>query len=186
MSLLFKTVARAWRLFHPQLRIGKGVEVDPRAWLGRGGKIAIGDNSIVRAGAFLLPSGGFISIGNNSSINQYVVINGEGGVTIGNSVMIASFCAFYAANHVFSDPTIPIERQGMCTRGGIKIADDVWIGTHAVILDGVSVGTGSVIAAGTVVTKDVPRFSIVAGVPGTVRGKRGQTIVPAGSVKQPC
>jgi len=154
-----------FKLWNPKLELGKNVRIDPRAFIARGGKINIDDDCVIRAGAMLLPSGGEISIGKNTSINQYTIINGQGNVTIGNKVLIAAFVSMYAANHKFEDPNIPIRDQGMYTKGGIKIEDDVWIGTHVVILDGVTIGKGSIVSAGSVVTQDIEPFSIVGGVP---------------------
>jgi len=168
LTLLF------FKLWNKQLQVGRNVEIDPRAFIARGGRVILGDESVIRAGAMLLPSSGFISIGNKTSINQYTVINGHGGVTIGNSVMVAAFVAMFAGNHNFDDPALPILEQGMNTKGGIKIEDDVWIGTHAVILDGVIIGRGSVIGAGTVVTKNVLPYSVVTGVPGKMVRSRLQ------------
>lgn len=82
--------------------------------------------------------------------------------------MIAAFTSIFAGSHVFSDPNVPMQDQGMSTKGGIFIQDDVWIGTHAAILDGVTIGSGSIVAAGAVVTCDVPPGVIVAGVPAKV------------------
>jgi len=175
MKLGYKIIGLLFRFWNGQLELGRGVKIDPRAFIARGGPVSLGDQSVLRAGAMLLPSRGFITIGRRSSINQYAVINGQGGVRIGDSVMIAAFVSMFAANHVFDDPSIPILEQGISSKGGIKIEDDVWIGSHAVILDGVTIGTGSVIGAGAVVTKDVPPFSIVAGVPARVVRKRTQT-----------
>ena len=172
MNLLPLLTLLFFKSWNNQLQVGRNVEIDPRAFIARGGRVTLGDESVIRAGAMLLPSSGSISIGNKTSINQYTVINGEGGVTIGNSVMVAAFVAMFAANHIFDDPALPILEQGTSTKGGIKIEDDVWIGTHAVILDGVIIGKGSVIGAGTVVTKNVLPYSVVAGVPGkTVRSR---------------
>lgn len=172
MSLLHHLSVLFFKLWNGQLQVGRNVKIDPRAFIARGGHVTLGNRAVIRAGVMLLPSSGFICIGNKTSINHYAIINGQGGVTIGNSVMIAAFVSIFAANHNFSDPTLSILEQGMSTKGGIKIEDDVWIGTHAIILDGVSIGKGSVIGAGTVVTKNVPPYSVTVGVPGrTVRSR---------------
>lgn len=163
-----------FRLFNRQLKIGSSVKFDPRSFPARGGPIEIGSNSVIRAGAMLLPAGGIITIGERTSINQYVVINGDGGVKIGNDVMIAAFCALFSSNHRFDRLDIPMMQQGMVSKGGIVIEDDVWIGAHCVILDGVTIGNGSVIAAGAVVTRNVEPFSIIAGVPANVIARRDQ------------
>jgi acetyltransferase-like isoleucine patch superfamily enzyme len=165
MNLLPVLTLLFFKLWNNQLHVGRKVQIDPRAFIARGGHVTLGEGTVIRAGAMLLPSSGFIAIGNKTSVNQYTVINGQGGVIIGNSVMIAAFVAMFAANHDFADPTIPMAEQGTSTKGGIKIEDDVWIGTHAVILDGVSIGRGSVIGAGAVVTQDVPPYSVMMGVP---------------------
>jgi acetyltransferase-like isoleucine patch superfamily enzyme len=165
MNLLPVLTVLLFKLWNNQLQAGRKVEVDPRAFIARGGRVTLGEETVIRAGAMLLPSSGFISIGKKTSINQYTIINGQGGVTIGNSVMVAAFVSVFAANHNFDHPTLPILEQGTSTKGGIKIEDDVWIGTHAVILDGVIIGRGSVIGAGAVVTKDVLPYSVMMGVP---------------------
>ena len=176
MSLINKLFALGFKVFNPGLKMGSGAVIDPRAFPARGGEIIIGENSIVRAGSMLLPSGGSIVIGKRTSLNQYVVINGEGGVHIGNDVMIAAFAAIFAANHNFERIDIPIREQGMASKGGIIIEDDVWLGTHAVVLDGVVIGKGSVIAAGAVVNKSVEPYSIVAGVPAKTIGNRMKAV----------
>lgn len=107
---------------------------------------------------------GFISIGNNSTINSYSIIYGNGGVKIGANVMIAAHCVIVSSNHNFSQLDIPMNKQGLTSKG-IVIKDNVWIGAGVKILDGVVIGTGSVIAAGSVVNKDVGDYSIVGGVP---------------------
>ncbi len=166
-----------FKLWNRQLRAGRNVAIDPRAYIARGGSVTLGEETVVRAGAMLLPSSGSISIGKKTSINQYTIINGQGGVTIGDSVLVAAFVGIFAANHRFIDPARSILKQGMSAKG-IHIEDDVWIGTHAVILDGVSIGKGSVIGAGTVVTKDVLPYSVVMGVPGkTVRSRVPTSVV---------
>lgn len=172
MKFLYKITGFLYKCFNRQLVLERGARIDPRAFIARGGAVHLGENSIVRAGTMLLPSGGTIELGSGVSLNQYVVINGEGGVKIGNDVMIAAFCSIFAANHKIDRTDIPMRQQGMTTKGGIVIEDDVWLGTHCVVLDGVRIGTGSVIAAGAVVNKDVAPYSIIGGVPGKIIGSR--------------
>ena len=136
------------------------------------GTIAIGAETIIREGAILQTYGGAIRIGRNCTINPYCLIQGNGGVEIGNNTLIASHVCMYSANHVFADATRPIRTQGE-TRKGIRIGSDVWIGGGAIILDGVSIGDGAVIAAGAVVNRDVAPAAIVAGVPGRPIRARG-------------
>ncbi len=133
--------------------------------------LQFGDNVTLCYGTIIRPTGywqgniGFgLKMGNNSSIGAYSYIGCSGQITIGNNVMIGQKVSIIAENHMFNSVDIPIQQQGV-KNIGILIKDDVWIGTNATLLDGVTVGTGAVIAAGAVVTKDVPPYSIVGGVP---------------------
>lgn len=156
----------------------KGCSVDWSAYIDpsarvepSGGSISIGAHTTIDCGAVIRGLGGHIRIGENCAVNAYSVLSGTGGITIGNWVMIASHVSIYAANHVVSSISEPMHSQGL-DAVGIKIADDVWIGTGVRLLDGVDVGTGAILAAGAVVTKSVSPFSINAGVPARVIGKR--------------
>ncbi len=105
-----------------------------------------------------------VEIGKGSSLNQGVIIDGFGGVRIGEGVRIAAYCTLNTADHDFSDTGTFIAEQGyVCAP--ITIEDDVWIGTGANINKGVTIGKGSVIGSGSVVTKDIPQYSIAVGVP---------------------
>jgi acetyltransferase-like isoleucine patch superfamily enzyme len=88
-------------------------------------------------------------------------------VTIGNHVNLAQGITVTALNHNFPDAEKRIDEQGVST-APVTIEDDIWIGANATILPGVSIGQHSVVAAGAVVTKDVPPHSLVAGVPAKV------------------
>lgn len=120
--------------------------------------LTLGDRTYVAAGAYLT---GELVAGADCSINPYTVIRGR--VTLGDAVRIGAHTSILGFNHSM-EPGTPVFRQPLTTRG-IVIGDDVWIGSHAVILDGVAVGSHAVIAAGAVVTKDVPPGAIVAGNP---------------------
>lgn len=106
-----------------------------------------------------------IKLGNNSGIGDNCYIQGK--VTIGCDVMMAPNVALIAANHNYTRTDIPMNLQGEIEKE-IVIENDVWIGYGAIILPGVNIGQGAVIAAGSVVTKDVPSYSVVAGVPAVV------------------
>jgi len=140
-------------------------------YLESAGTIDIGAESVIREGAILQTYGGKITIGKNCTINPYSLIQGNGGIEIGDNTLIASHVCMYSANHRFSDLTRPIRAQGE-TREGICVGRDVWIGGGAIILDGVSIGDGAVIAAGAVVNRDIAAGTIVAGVPGRLLGNR--------------
>lgn len=101
-------------------------------------------------------------IASNVSINRNTVIRGK--VCIGEHVSIAPNCMIIGANHKFADTTTPIKEQGVETRG-IVIESDVWIGANCCVLDGVIIGEGTVIGAGSIVTKSIPPRSIAVGNP---------------------
>jgi len=112
-----------------------------------------------------------LKIGDNSAIGAYSFLGAQGGITIGNDVIMGPRVNFHAENHKYDNLNIPIRLQGE-TRQGIVIEDDCWVGAGSIFLDGVHVETGSIVAAGSVVTKDVPAYSIVAGSPARVIKKR--------------
>lgn len=126
--------------------------------------LKIGEGAIIKDYAFLCPRNGFIEIGRKSSVNPFCVLLGYGGIKIGDRVRIAAHTSIIAFNHNFMDADTPITQQGNSSKG-IVIEDDVWIGTGVRVLDGVRIGQGAVIAAGAVVNKDVPPYTVVAGVP---------------------
>lgn len=128
---------------------------------------AIGANSKIKSYAYVAPRSGFITIGKGCSINRNCVLLGYGGITIGNNVRIAANTSIIAFNHNFADADTPIIEQGNSWKG-VTIEDDVWIGTGVRILDGVTLGRGAVIGAGSVVTKSVPPFSVAVGSPARV------------------
>lgn len=128
--------------------------------------IVIGTGSFVRSFASLNsgPPAGFIKIGKNSGIGQMCVLYGNGGLIIGDNVMVAGQCFIVASSHRYDQPDVPMMMQGI-TAKGITICDNVWIGAGAKILDGVTIGRGAIVAANAVVTHDVAPDSRVGGVP---------------------
>ncbi len=114
-----------------------------------------------------------IVIGKNSSVSPYCTI--QGNVEIGDFVMVGPNTMLSGANHKFDRIDVPMIKQGGTHKGGILICDDVWIGANCVITDGIKIGTGSIIAGGAVVTKDVEAYSIMAGVPAVkIRSRKEQ------------
>lgn len=114
---------------------------------------------------FWFPEG--VSIGRHISINEWVFIDGWGGVTIGDYVRIAHRVSIISEDHLFDDPSLPIYTQGKIGKK-VVINDDVWIGCGAIILKGVTIGHGAIIGAGSVVTKDVPKNAVVVGNPARI------------------
>ena len=133
-----------------------------------GDKVSIGSYAIIRPTNLYGGDAGLgLKVGNNSSIGPYTYIGCSGYIEIGDNVMISPRVSIYSENHNFSQTDIPMIEQGV-TRSFVKIEDDCWIAANSVILSGVTVGKGSIVAAGSVVTKDVPPLSIVAGNPAQV------------------
>lgn len=121
--------------------------------------LRLGERSYVAANAYLT---GEVVAGADSTINPFAVVRGH--VTLGDGVRIGAHASLLAFNHGTADLDQPIYRQPHTSRG-ITVADDVWIGSNALILDGVTIGPHSIIGAGAVVTKNVDEWSVVAGNP---------------------
>jgi maltose O-acetyltransferase len=109
-----------------------------------------------------------VTIGNDVSIAAYVHLWGTGGVTVGDRVMIGTHTSISSLTHDYTQKMMHRTRVML----PVEIGDDVWIGSNCVVMPGVHLGTGCVVGAGSVVTKDVPPLSIVAGVPARVVGVR--------------
>ncbi len=136
-----------------------------------GGEIIVGNNCELLHGVVIMTYGGKIEIGDRCSINPYTILYGHGGLKIGNDVLIAGHTMIIPANHNFEDRNSKINSQGLKCKG-IIIEDNVWIGGGCQILDGVTIGTGSIIAAGSVVNKNVEPDSVIGGVPARLIKKR--------------
>ncbi len=112
-----------------------------------------------------------IQIGHDVNMSQNCSIGGEGGVKIGNFVMIGANTLILSSNHGFAKANIPMVRQKP-QAAPITIADDVWIGANVVVLPGVTIGQGAIVGAGSIVTKDIPSYAMVAGNPAKLIRKR--------------
>ncbi len=137
-----------------------------------GNNVLLERNVWVRLTALAEDPGAGLEIGDGTSIGAFSVIGAGAGVRIGSNVMLGQRVNINSEMHRFEDPAVPIREQG-AIREGIVVEDDCWIGSGAIVLDGVTVGRGSVVGAGSVVTRDLPPFSIAAGVPARVIGQRG-------------
>ena len=128
-------------------------------------KFSLGDYSVIESFACINNAVGDVQIGNHTRIGLHNTVIGP--VKIGNHVNLAQGITVTALNHNFTDSNKRIDEQGISTNA-VSIEDDVWIGANAVILPGVTISNHCVVAAGAVVTKDVPPHSLVAGVPAKV------------------
>lgn len=128
-------------------------------------KFSLGDYSVIESYSCINNAVGDVIIGDHTRVGLHNTIIGP--VTIGHHVNLAQGITVTALNHTFSDTGKRIDEQGITTVP-VVIEDDVWIGANAVILPGVKIGNHSVVAAGAVVTKNVPPHTLVAGVPAKV------------------
>ncbi len=158
-----------------RIRLGDGVgigrnatlrantDANPGIALGKG--VAINDAVVINANR------GCVTLGERSWLGPFCLVYGNGGVTIGSNVLIAGHTSINTVSHAAERCDIPINDQPILT-GPVVIEDDVWIGLNAVILQGVTLGHGSIVGAGAVVTHSIPPWSIALGVPARVVGRR--------------
>lgn len=189
--------------FYPSLfsQVGRGVLFGRNLNLRHPKKISLGDAVVITDNCVLDARGAAntgISLGNKVILSQDVLlICKDGNITVGNHVGMGANTGIYAVagntvhlgDHVLLGPytyigghsyhfdrlDIPISEQGLNPRGGTTVEDGAWIGARATLMDGVTIHQGAIVAAGAVVTKDVPPYAIVAGVPARIIQYRGQT-----------
>lgn len=121
---------------------GRSVRVNPKANFGSGDRIEVGNNCNLSTGLKVI-----------------------GDLKLGNDVMMGPDVVFISYNHEVSDLTVPMRAQGATESKPIQVRDDVWIGMRVMIMPGVTIGSHAIVAAGSVVTKDVPEWAIVGGNP---------------------
>jgi acetyltransferase-like isoleucine patch superfamily enzyme len=109
----------------------------------------------------------YIKIGQNVGIADFSSLGGSGGLTIGDDTIIAQYFSAHPENHIFDDLNKPIRLQGT-TRSPITIGNNCWIGAKVTVVAGVTIGDGVIIGAGSVVTKDIPAYSVAVGNPAKI------------------
>ncbi|MBU1693475.1 MAG: hypothetical protein KJ726_02225 [Verrucomicrobia bacterium] len=151
------------------IRAGRRVVLDDNCVLdarGAGASITLGDEVLVGRNSIVRCRGESLTIGEGTDIGCNCLVATDSRLAIGRDVLIAAYTYIAAGgNHNTQDKTIPIRKQGFTSRGGVTIGDDVWIGSHVAILDGVTVGRGAVIGAHSLVNKDLPDWAIAYGSP---------------------
>ena len=141
--------------------------------------LELGEDSRVYAGTVLAAKSdgearGVIRIGSSTSIMEYNNLRTEGAeLVVGDHCLISQFVSLIASGHEFSRADLRIDEQGVGSVRGIHVGNDVWIGAMVTVMPGVRIGDGSVIGAGSIVTRDVPDYSIAIGNPARVVGRRG-------------
>jgi len=133
------------------------------------GRLEVGPHTVLEPDVWLTaPGAARIRIGGGTFLNIGVMVAALELVEIGEHCMFANGCFISDGSHRFDDPHKPVPWQGFTTKGPTRIGDNVWCGAHAVITSGVTIGERSVIGANSVVTADIPPFSIAAGAPARV------------------
>lgn len=151
------------------LKAGRGVQFSSfvKDGIQIGNNFSIGSYSQIIVSTQLSSPDGFIKIGHGVGIGEFAYLGGAGGLEIGNDCIVGQYLSCHPENHIFDDITTPIKHQGV-TRKGISIGNNCWIGSKVTILDGVKIGDGCVIAAGSVVTRSFPENCVIAGVPAKI------------------
>ena len=133
----------------------------------REGRLEIGAHTLFEPNVWITaPDDARVRIGSGTFLNIGVMVASVELVEIGDHCMFANGCFVTDGNHRFDDLEKPVTWQGFTTKGPTRVGDNVWCGAHVVITSGVTVGERCVIGANSVVTEDLPPYSIAAGVPG--------------------
>jgi acetyltransferase-like isoleucine patch superfamily enzyme len=164
---------------HRQLHLGRNIFVDDRVVIYQretGGPIHLGDRVYLYRDTILeTGEGGSIEIGKEASIHPRCQINAyQSPIKIGAGVMLAPNCALYSYDHSIA-PGEPIRDQAIKSKGPIIIGEEAWLSFGVIVLSGVQIGEGAVVAAGSVVTRDIPNGAIAAGNPARVIKMRSES-----------
>ncbi len=136
--------------------------------------IKIGDYSNIKSGVIIKALSGSVEIGRNVAIGHNSEIIAENaGIKIGDNCRIAAEAFIITNNHNYNDPNKLIREQGR-SHSEVVLGNDIWVGRRSIILPNVTIGDGAVIAAGSIVTKDVAPYSIVGGNPAKLIKIRGK------------
>ena len=154
------------------ITIGNNTAIDDYvmldACMGKDNAITIGDNVIISKGCVVQAKTGTLSIGDRCDIGVQTIITSVSSITLEESVLIAGNCYIGGARYHLEDKNRPVMEQGTYSRGPLSIGEGSWIGASATVLDGVSIGKGCVIGAGSLVTGDIPDYAVAVGTPARV------------------
>ncbi len=174
-------------IYHSKLKMGRHVVLDDGVLIYEekdGGEVELGDHvHLWRQTTIQTAYGGRVKIGALTHVQGHCQFSAYlSAIEVGEHCQIAPFCCFFPYDHGVR-PGIPIHKQPLESKGPILIGNDVWIGTGVIVLSNVRIGDGAVVAAGSVVTKDVPAGAIVAGVPARVVRMRSELESAPGSAE---
>ncbi|MFY9314140.1 MAG: acyltransferase [Burkholderiales bacterium] len=182
-ELLFKGIALkvysriVSALRHPLAERGRGVDIDHRAVVDGCRYISLGDGVLVQRGAWLvvplfdLPAVEervYLSIGGGTRVGANCTISAARRIDIGKDVLFGPNVTVLDHAHAYEDPAVPVSRQGVVSRGGVRIGDGSWLGANSIIYSAageLSLGEHCVVAGNSFVRDDVPPFTVVAGNP---------------------
>jgi acetyltransferase-like isoleucine patch superfamily enzyme len=136
----------------------------------RGGRVALEEKVHIDRGTIIeVNRGALVTVGAGTHIQANCIVNGlVGNVQIGRNAVIAPHCGFFSYQHKFDDLSRPMSQQALSSKGDIVIEDSVRLGSGVVVMDGVRIGRGTIVHAGTVVTQDLPPYSVAIGVPARI------------------
>lgn len=137
----------------------------------RDGRLSLGEQVLLEPDVWITGSGR-VEIGEGTILNRGVMLAAAEHVSIGAHCMVANGCVVTDSDHVTDDPTRPATWQGFTSKGPTTVGDHTWLGAHAVVTSGVTIGERCIIGAGAVVTHDVPDWSVAVGVPARVVRRR--------------
>jgi acetyltransferase-like isoleucine patch superfamily enzyme len=167
-SLPWKRAAIHWELMRCEAFVRWPVHGNVLEAL-REGRLEIGAGTLLEPGVWITaPGEARVRIGAGTFLNMGVMIASERLVEIGDHCMLANGCFVTDSSHRYDDPEQPITWQGFSSKGPTRLGDNVWLGANVVVTSGVSIGQRSVIGANSVVTGDIPPFSIAVGSPARV------------------
>jgi len=159
-----------------RIQLGNRVAADGGCLIdARGGGeigIIIGEDVIIGRHSAIQAKNGSIQIGKKTNIGPQCVISANNSVTLGEELLIGAFCYIGGGLYHSERTDIPMVRQGMYSKGPLIIEDDVWLGAGSIVLDGIHVGRGCIVGAGSVVTRNLPEYSVAVGTPAKVIRER--------------
>ena len=171
MLFIFYKLTAQWLPISQRSQLAKKM----RGFFGKRIVTSFGTNVNIERNAVFTPE---LEIGNNSGIGIDCEVYGP--VTIGDNVMMGPEVVIYTSGHKYDRIDMPMIEQGSSEAKPVKIGSDVWIGRRAIIMPGVTIGSGAIIGAGAVVTKNIEPYMVAVGVPAKVVKSRVKNLMMGG------
>lgn len=159
-----------------RIKIGRNAMIEDNVVLearGPDSALVMGDNVLIARNTVIRARGGRITLGDKTDIGTNAILSTDSQLDVGKQVLVAAYAYVCAGgNHCFDCPKTPIMEQGFNKKGGVRIGDGAWIGSHVMVMDGASVGTGAIIGSHAVVRDAIPDMAIAVGTPAKVLKQR--------------